>query len=67
MNPNVINTFIVPDGATLVAALNTNPSRRTTRDGDCFAMTVRSPSQYSGAIVEGYVANLNRSGRINGR
>ncbi|HXG85161.1 MAG TPA: hypothetical protein VNI84_14165 [Pyrinomonadaceae bacterium] len=66
-NPNVINTFIVPDGATLVAALNTNLSTRTTRDGDRFTMTVRSPSQYAGAIVEGYVSNPNRSGRITGR
>jgi outer membrane lipoprotein SlyB len=30
-------------------------------------MTVRSPSQYVGAIVEGYVSNPNRSGRITGR
>ena len=67
MNPNVINTFIVPDGATLVAALNTNLSTRTTRDGDRFTMTVRSPSQYAGAIVEGYVSNPKRSGRVTGR
>ncbi|HXG83708.1 MAG TPA: hypothetical protein VNI84_06740 [Pyrinomonadaceae bacterium] len=67
MNPNVINTFIVPDGATLVAALNTNLSTRTTREGDRFTMTVRSPSQYAGAIVEGYVSNPNRSGRVTGR
>jgi len=66
-NPNVINTFIVPDGATLVAALNTNLSTRTTRDGDRFTMTVRSPSQYAGAIIEGYVSNPNRSGRVSGR
>lgn len=66
-NPNVINNFLVPDGATLVAALNTNLSTRTTRDGDRFTMTVRSPSQYAGAIIEGYVSNPNRSGRITGR
>ena len=30
-------------------------------------MTVRSPSQYDGATIEGYVTNVNRSGRITGR
>ncbi len=30
-------------------------------------MTVRSPSQYDGATIEGYVTNVNRSGRVTGR
>jgi hypothetical protein len=66
-NQNVINNFLVPDGATILAALNTNLSTRTARDGDRFTMTVRSPSQYVGAIIEGYVSGANRSGRITGR
>jgi outer membrane lipoprotein SlyB len=66
-NANVINNFPVPDNTTLVAALNTNLSTKTAREGDRFTMTVRSPSQYSGAIIEGYVSNANRSGRVSGR
>jgi hypothetical protein len=30
-------------------------------------MTVRSPGQYDGATIEGYVTNVNRGGRITGR
>ncbi|PYS72431.1 MAG: hypothetical protein DMF69_07665 [Acidobacteria bacterium] len=30
-------------------------------------MTVRSPGQYQGARIEGYVAGVNRSGRVTGR
>ena len=30
-------------------------------------MTVRSPSQYDGAVLEGYVSSVNRGGRITGR
>ncbi|HXG84128.1 MAG TPA: YMGG-like glycine zipper-containing protein [Pyrinomonadaceae bacterium] len=66
-NTNVVNSFYVADNTILVAALNTNLSTKTARDGDRFTMTVRSPSQYAGAIIEGYVSGANRSGRISGR
>ncbi len=64
---NVNNNFYVPDNTILVAALNENLSTKTAKDGDRFTMIVRSPNQYSGAIIEGYVSNANRSGRISGR
>jgi hypothetical protein len=59
--------FVVPNGTELVAALNTNLATNTAHDNDRFTMTVRSPSQYEGATIEGYVTNVNRSGRITGR
>jgi hypothetical protein len=59
--------FVVPDGTQLVAVLNTNLTTRDTRENDRFTMTVRSPSQYDGATVNGYVTGVNRSGRISGR
>ena len=30
-------------------------------------MTVRSPSEYNGAVIEGYVGRVDRSGRVAGR
>jgi len=66
-NTNVVNNFLVPDNTVLVAALNTNLSTKTARDGDRFTMTVRSPSQYANAVIEGYVSGANRSGRVSGR
>jgi hypothetical protein len=59
--------FIIPNGTQLVAQLNTNLSTKTAHDNDRFTMTVRSPSQYDGAILEGYVSNISRGGRITGR
>ena len=59
--------FVIPNGTQLVAVLNTNLSTNTARDNERFTMTVRSPSQYDGATIEGYVTNVNRSGRITGR
>ena len=59
--------FIVPDGTQLVAVLNDNLSTKQARDGDRFTLSVRSPSQYEGASIEGHVAQVNRSGRVSGR
>jgi hypothetical protein len=64
---NVNNTFYIPDNTILTATLNNNLSTKTAKDGDRFTMIVRSPNQYAGAIIEGYVSNANRSGRISGR
>jgi hypothetical protein len=64
---NTTGTFFVPNRLLLVASLNKDLSTKTAHEGDRFTMTVRSPSQYAGAIIEGYVSNLNRSGRISGR
>lgn len=62
-----VGNFIIPPNAVLIASLNRGLSTKTARDGDRFTMTVRSPSQYSGAVIEGFISNPNRSGRISGR
>jgi hypothetical protein len=59
--------FIVPDGTQIVAVLNNDLTTRDTRENDRFTMTVRSPSQYDGATINGNVTGINRSGRISGR
>jgi phage tail tape-measure protein len=59
--------FVVPSGTQIVATLNNNLTTRDTRENDRFTMTVRSPFEYEGATIEGYVTNVNRSGRITGR
>ena len=59
--------FIVPDGQMLTARLDTDLSTRTTRSGDRFMMTVTSPAQFEGALIEGHVASASRSGRVTGR
>lgn len=60
-------TFVVPDNTQVVAVLNSDLNTQTTREGDRFTMTVRSPMQFDGAVIEGYVSNVNRSGRVSGR
>ena len=59
--------FIVPDGTDMVAVLNDALSTRQARDGDRFALTVRTPSQYAGATIEGSLVHVARSGQVSGR
>lgn len=67
-NPTPSGTdFIIASGETVVAVLDSDLSSATAREGDRFTATVRQPYQYEGAIVEGHVSNVQRSGRITGR
>jgi hypothetical protein len=64
---SVNGDFIVPNNTQLVAVLDSELSTQNTRENDRFTMTVRSPGQFEGARIEGYVSNVERSGRITGR
>lgn len=60
-------TYTVVDGTQLVATLNENLMTQQTKAGDRFTLTVQSPREYEGAIIEGYVVDADRSGRLAGR
>ena len=62
-----VGSFVIPNGTEVVAVLNNDLSTQNAREGDRFTMTVRSPSQYDGATIEGRVMNVDRGGRITGR
>jgi len=59
--------IFVPDGSQLVAVLNDDLSTKDARDGTRFSLTVRSPSQYAGARIDGHVVRVARSGQVSGR
>ena len=64
---NPSNDFLIVNGETVIAVLDNDISSATTREGDRFTATVRQPSQYEGASIEGHVSNVQRSGRVSGR
>jgi hypothetical protein len=67
-NNNPTNSdFIIANGETVVAVIDSDLSSATAREGDRFTATLRLPTQYAGATVEGHVSNVQRSGRITGR
>ncbi|MFN2499399.1 MAG: YMGG-like glycine zipper-containing protein [Pyrinomonadaceae bacterium] len=59
--------FAITNGETVIGVLETGLSTETGREGDRFTVTVRQPAQYEGAVIEGHVANVERSGRLTGR
>jgi hypothetical protein len=64
---NVGNDFYIPNGTRLTATLNSTVTTRGTQIGDRFTMTVDSPGQYRGAVIEGHTATAESSGRLTGR
>ena len=54
---------VVPDGTRFVARLDNDLRTTNAREGDRWTMTAVSPSQYAGAVVQGYVSNVNAPGR----
>lgn len=65
--PIATGNFVIPDGTEIVAVLNNDLSTQNVQQNDRFTMTVRSPGQFEGATIEGYVASVERSGRVSGR
>lgn len=51
----------------LIATLDNGLSTRQAREGERFSMTVQSPSNYAGAVIEGHVSRVSRAARAAGR
>jgi len=64
---SLVSTFVVPDGTRFVALLDNALSTTNAREGDVYTMTTRSPSQYEGAVIQGFVSSVTESGRLTGR
>ena len=63
---NNTNNFGVPNNTQIIATLDSPLSTKTARNNDRFTMTVNSPSQYNGAVIEGRVIG-EKSGVVSGR
>ena len=59
--------FVVPSGTILTGTLQNNVSTEYSQNNDRFRLTVTAPNQYRGAILEGYLSGINRSGKVSGR
>jgi hypothetical protein len=65
--PPVTGNFYIPNGTRLTAVLRNRIATNVSQAGDRFTMEVTSPSQYSGAIINGRIAQAEGSGRVSGR
>lgn len=59
--------FAIPNETTITATLNNDLTTKQSTQGERFTLTVNSPRQYRGAVIEGYIAQTDRSGRLTGR
>lgn len=62
-----IGEFIVPNGAILTGSLENEINTKVSQNNDRFRMTVQSPVEYRGAVIEGYITGVGRSGQVSGR
>lgn len=59
--------FIVPNGTQIVAVLRNQLTSKDSQEGDRFTMEIRAPSEYNGAVIEGFVTNKSEAGRVTGK
>lgn len=62
-----IGEFIVPDGTVISGQLENEINTKISQNNDRFRMTVQSPIEFRGAIIEGYISGVGRSGQVSGR
>ena len=58
--------FYVPNGTILTGLLENDIDTKASQNNDRFELVVQSPNQYRGAIIEGYISGVNRSGKVSG-
>jgi hypothetical protein len=65
--PGRTGDFVVPNGTLISAQLENNIDTKASQNNDKFKMTVQSPMEYRGAVIEGHLSSVGRSGRVSGR
>ncbi|MGD9588571.1 MAG: hypothetical protein AB7Q37_04175 [Pyrinomonadaceae bacterium] len=59
--------FIIPNGVAVSGVLENDIDTKVSQNNDRFRLTVQSPAEYRGAIIEGYISGVGRSGQVSGR
>lgn len=59
--------FYVPSGVIITGNLENEINTSASQNNDRFRMTVQSPIEYRGAVVEGYISGVGSSGKVSGR
>jgi hypothetical protein len=62
-----IGEFLIANGTSVTGVLDTEINTRASQNNDRFRLTVQTPMEYRGAVIEGYISGVGRSGQISGR
>ncbi len=60
-------SFGVPNGVILTGTLQNDVSTKFSQNNDRFRLDVTAPNEFRGAVIEGRLSGLNRSGKVSGR
>ena len=58
--------YVVPNGTIITGLLDGSIDTKVSQNNDRFRMTVQTPDEYRGAVIEGYLTGVGRSGRVSG-
>src|SRR4051794_3378111 len=61
------SSFLLANSTPVAGVINQALSTQPPRTGDTFTMRVTSPSEYRGAVVNGHLSGVKRSGKLTGR
>lgn len=67
VTPGRTGEFIVPNGTIISGVLENEINTKVSQNNDKFRMTVQSPNEFRGAVVEGHITGVGRSGQVSGR
>jgi hypothetical protein len=59
--------YVVPGGTILIGTLENEINTKVSQNNDRFRMTVQSPNEFRGAVIEGYITSVGSSGKVTGR
>lgn len=59
--------YVVPNGTIITGILDSRIDTKASQNNDRFTMTVQSPNEFRGAIIEGHLSGIDRSGKVSGR
>lgn len=65
--PGRSTRFVIPADTTVRLRLETQLSTKTNQDGDKFTAYLVEPKEFEGAIIEGHIAKVKRSGKLTGQ
>lgn len=64
---NKPGNYVVPNGVVITGNLENEINTQVSQNNDRFRLTVQSPNEFRGAVIEGYISNVKNSGKVTGR
>lgn len=58
--------YVVPNGIQLTGTLDNEINTKVSQNNDRFRLTVTSPDEFRGALIEGYISNIKKTGKVTG-